>query len=75
MLQDNSGIYYNDWYPGGNNIVTPTYLGHPPFMGGGGVAPSPTSVHLGPLPHLLNAQVLANRLPSSPDSPPEEPTT
>ncbi|XP_008554560.1 protein doublesex isoform X2 [Microplitis demolitor] len=70
MLQDNGGVYYNDWYPGANNIVTPTYLGHPPYMGGG-IAPSHTSVHVGPLPHLLNAQVLASRIPSSPDSPPE----
>ncbi|XP_063985784.1 protein doublesex isoform X2 [Diachasmimorpha longicaudata] len=67
MMTDNSYGYCNDWYSATAVSGAPTYVGHPPHIGS--VMQPP--VHLG-IPHLLNAHVLATRVPPSP---PGGPTT
>ncbi|XP_046434026.1 protein doublesex-like isoform X1 [Neodiprion virginianus] len=63
------GYYYNCYgTPTGTAASGPTYLPQAPYIG-----PPPPTAHLG-LQHPLYAHVV-NRVPSSPDSPPERPAT
>ncbi|XP_078041035.1 transcription factor doublesex [Augochlora pura] len=51
----------------------PTYEGHVPHIG---VAPPPSAIDLGFLPHTLNSHIPATRVPSfRPDTPPEHSAT
>ncbi|XP_015110755.1 protein doublesex isoform X2 [Diachasma alloeum] len=67
MITDTGDGYYNEWYTATAGSGAPTYFGQPPHIGSFMHPP----VHLG-IPHLLNAHVLATRVPSSP---PGGPTT
>lgn len=75
MIEDTHNMFYSDWYAANSsNVGPPTYHGHQPFIGG--MPPQPPTFYPGPLPHPLNnIHALSNRLPSSPESPPERPTT
>ncbi|XP_043271817.1 protein doublesex-like isoform X2 [Venturia canescens] len=71
MLQY-GGYWHESYVPNATNGA-PTYLETTPYIW---PPPPPTASHLGPLPHPLNnTHMLATRIPSSPDSPPERPTT
>jgi hypothetical protein len=67
------GPYYYPGYSGSlGTLGNPTYFGQVPYVG---MASPPTTAGMGLFPYSLGTHVVTAKVPSSPDSPPERPSS